>query len=239
MTEAGFVLVHGGVHRAAHWGPLLPHLAHPAVAIDLPGRTATRAELQTIMLDDFVDSAVAAVKATGWKQVTLVGHSLAGLLLPEVAARLPGLVHHVVFVSCAVPPDGRAVIDAFPAPIRLFLHWRLRLGSVALPRAVAQRMFCNGMDGPQRRFVLDQLCAEPPCVVSTPVPARRWPEGTGLTYVLLTRDRALAPWMQQRQIARLGPCQVVKLDAPHDAFVSHPVELARIINRCDTGRAHG
>jgi hypothetical protein len=49
--------------------------------------------------------------------------------------------------------------------------------------------------------------------------------------VLLARDRALPPWNQRRQIANLGSCEVVTFDGPHDAFVSHPTELATVLNR--------
>ncbi|MEW6471506.1 MAG: hypothetical protein AB1679_04480 [Actinomycetota bacterium] len=87
------------------------------------------------------------------------------------------------------------------------------------------------MDATQTRFVLDQLCAEPPSLVAGKAPVRRWPDGVGRTYVLLTRDRALPPWNQRRQIRNLGPCEVVTFDGPHDAFVSHPQAMAAVLNR--------
>ena len=35
------VLVHGGGFDSRCWDPLLPHLAGPAIAVDLPGRGVT------------------------------------------------------------------------------------------------------------------------------------------------------------------------------------------------------
>lgn len=229
--ETGFVLIHGGGHRAASWAPLVPHLDHPAVALELPGRAATAAELRNLTLEDSIRSVIAGVEATGWRRVTLVGHSLAGLILPEVASRLAETVHHVVFIACAVPPEGRSVSDTIPMGLRLYVRWRLRRGYVAVHPTVARLLFCNGMNPDHTRFVLDQLCAEPQAVFDDKVPPRHWPEGVGRAYVLLTRDRALPPRTQLRQIANLGPCEVVTFDGPHDAFVSHPRELAVLLNR--------
>lgn len=230
-ADAGFVLVHGGVHRSVAWAPLLPHLNGPAVAIDLPGRHASRSELAGITLEDTVKSAVADIEATGWRRVTLVGHSLAGLFLPEITARLGETVRHVVFIACAIPPDGRSVVDTIPGPIRLYARRQLRRGHITIPPAIARRMFCNGMDAEQTRFVIDQLCSEPPSLLHASVPPRRWSDGVGRTYVLLRRDRSLPPWYQRRQIRNLGPCEVVECDGPHDAFVSRPREMAEILNR--------
>jgi pimeloyl-ACP methyl ester carboxylesterase len=43
--------------------------------------------------------------------VTLVGHSLAGMTLPGVAARVSDRIGRLVFISCVVPPHGVSVAD--------------------------------------------------------------------------------------------------------------------------------
>ena len=228
--DTGFVLIHGGVHRASAWGPLLPHLDRPAFAIDLPGRGAPAAALRHITFEDFVASAVADVRATGLRRVTIVGHSLAGSIMPEVAARLAGIVHHMVFVSCAIPPQGQSMERNIPEPVRTYARRKLATGSVRLSPLVARLMFCNGMDKAQTRFVLDQLCAEPPSMMTTPVPLHRWPDDCGRTYVMLTKDHSLPMWNQRRHIRNLGPCEVVTFAGCHDAFVTHPKELGELLN---------
>lgn len=229
--DRGFVLVHGGVHRASSWSPLLPHLDRPAVAIDLPGRDASMAELRRLTREDFVDSAVADIRASGLRRITLVGHSLAGVILPEITVRLAEIIHHVVFISCAIPPPGRSIVEITPVPFRLFARWRFRRGVLVASPFMARRMLCNRMNDSQTRFVLDQLCDEAPGILTTPVPPYRWPDQLGRTYVSLKRDRCLPQFYQRRYIRNLGSCETVAFDGCHDAFVSDPAEVARILNR--------
>lgn len=44
----------------------------------------------------------------------LIGPSMGGITVAEVARRVPERVAHLVFVSCLVPPEGGTVVDALP-----------------------------------------------------------------------------------------------------------------------------
>ncbi len=79
-------------------------------------------------------------------------------------------------------------------------------------------------------FVRRQLCDDSPRLLTDPAPTPTLPVDLERTYVILWRDRALPPACQRRQMAKLGWCHEVDLDAPHEAFVSHPAELATILN---------
>ena len=136
-----------------------------------------------------------------------------------------------MYVSCVVPPVGGSLADVLPPALKAYVRWRARNGTVALGPLVARFVLCNGMAPAQRSFVVDQLCAEPSSIFLSGLTAKAWPDGLRRTYVLLTRDRALPPWVQRRQIANFGDCEVAPLDAPHDAFVSHGPQLAEILNR--------
>lgn len=236
--QCGFVLVHGGVHTGRCWSRLLPHLTRPAIAVDLPGRNADPADLVSITVDDWVSSLVDEIAATPFGRVVLVGHSLAGIVLPGAAARIPERLAHLVFVSCSIPAEGKAIADTIPPGLRAYLHRRFRGGApVSLPAGIAKRMFCNGMDPAATAEVLGQLCAEPPEVFRHAVSRKDLPGDIARTYVMLLRDRALPVSNQRRQIAHLGSCDVLAVDAPHDAFVSHPRPLAAILNGVADGAA--
>src|SRR5689334_11107692 len=101
-----FVLIHGGAHSARCWEPTVPLLDGPVLAIDLPGRGAHPAPLDTVRLGDSIDSAVADIERAGATDVVLVGHSMAGLSIPGIVDRVAARLRHVVFVSCVVPADG-------------------------------------------------------------------------------------------------------------------------------------
>ena len=72
------VLVHGGGFAASCWDRLVPLLPEPVVALDLPGRGSRPAPLVGLTIGHFVDAVVDTLEADDLRDVTLVGHSLAG-----------------------------------------------------------------------------------------------------------------------------------------------------------------
>ena len=82
MSTTPIVLVHGGGLDGRCWDPLLPHLDGPAIAVDLPGRGAHPAPLETIRLADCAASVARTSMPAGFDEIVLVGHSLAGCSMP-------------------------------------------------------------------------------------------------------------------------------------------------------------
>ena len=156
-----FVLVHGGAHGSWCWERMIPHLESDAVAVDLPGRGANPAPLDSLTSEDWAQAVVETITELGAAKVILVGHSLAGITLPRVAEAIPERLARMVFVSCVVPPDGGSVIDILTPEIRPLAEQNLRQKQAsALPEAVAREMFCGDMTEEQARFVLDRLVPE-------------------------------------------------------------------------------
>src|SRR2546423_4643396 len=123
---APVVFVHGGAHGAWCWGPLLPCLDGDALAVDLPPKSARGGsrrfepvpELRTLTVGDFADSVLRDIDGAGFERFVLVGHSMGGLTISEVARRAPDRVEHLVYVSCMVPPDRASAIEALPEDLR-------------------------------------------------------------------------------------------------------------------------
>lgn len=227
----GFVLVHGGFHRAACWDGLLPHLVAPVVTVDLPGR-GDRAAAGRATLEDFVAAATAVVDAAPFDRAVLVGHSLAGIVVPEVARRRPERVAHMVFVSATIPAEGHSLLGTVPFLIRPMPYWRGRRKRAQVPpRLVCRWLFANDLEADSTNILLDQLSPESAIVGLERISRRGLSPAIGRTYVCCSRDRALPPRRQRRQIANLGPpCEVVTLESGHDPFYSRPAELAAVFN---------
>src|SRR5690349_17805683 len=109
-----FVLVHGGTHTGRCWAPLLSYLDGPALAVDLPGRGSSPADLRSVTIDGGAAAVVATLRSLECDRIVLVGHSLAGVTIPLAAARLPEVVRHLVFVSCTIPAPGSSSFDTMP-----------------------------------------------------------------------------------------------------------------------------
>jgi hypothetical protein len=96
-------------------------------------------------------------------------------------------------------------------------------------------MFCNDMDEAQARFVLDNFGSEALPIVAERVSRDGLSSAIPKTWVRLLDDAILTPGIQDTCIANLetspgGTVAVIDLDSGHNAMVSHPRELAEIID---------
>jgi pimeloyl-ACP methyl ester carboxylesterase len=245
------VLVHGGAHGAWCWEPLLPYLDGEALAVDLPpksirggpGRLEALPELRTLTIDDLARSLLHDVDAAGFERFVLVGHSMGGLTISEVARRVPDRIEHLVYVSCMVPPEGGSAIEALPEDLREMTREAVeeaRRGGAnpigGLDEDTTRSMFCNDMDEEQTRFVLDRTGTELAVVLAAPVTRAGIPAELPKTFVKLLQDQSLPPDHQETLVRNLrdspgGDVGVVTIDAGHDVMISRPMELADVLNR--------
>ncbi len=105
-----FALVHGGWHGAWCWDRLTPELearGHRVIAIDLP------CEDPTATCETYAEVVARALEAQEVEDVVVVGHSLAGLTIPLVAARRP--VSRLIYLCALVPIPGCSFVDNWRA----------------------------------------------------------------------------------------------------------------------------
>jgi pimeloyl-ACP methyl ester carboxylesterase len=241
MTLPGLVLVHGGAHAADCWDLTVAELRRQApelriLAVDLPGRGATPADLVTLTIADCVDSVVAAIEGAGLGNVVVAGHSLAGVIVPGVVAKLGAQrAREMILAAAFIPPRGSAVVDTLAGPLGPFSRWGVkRFRSGKMPAAAARFAFCNGMTREQRRFTLARICRESAGLVKEPVDRRELPDDVPRTWILTTRDRALSVRQQRDCITALGGVDTtICIDTCHDLMISEPKRLASILaERC-------
>ncbi|MCV7055490.1 alpha/beta fold hydrolase [Mycolicibacterium gilvum] len=241
MALPGLVLVHGGGYAGDCWDPTVAELrrqepALDVLAIDLPGRRSRPGDLRTVTFADWVDSAVRDVDAAGLDQIVLAGHSLAGLTIPGMAAKLGAArVRELVFAAASVPPAGATVTDTIGGIAGVLARRRRGVvGPGVTPRWFARYSYTNGMTRAQRRLALERLYPESARAFHEPVYRTGMPDDVPRTWILTTRDRALSPKCQRAGIAALGGVQkLIEMDTCHNLMISEPTRLAEIlIERC-------
>jgi pimeloyl-ACP methyl ester carboxylesterase len=106
-----FVLVHGAFRGGWSWDRVRPVLVDAGHEAHAPTLSTTAAGL-----DVWVDEVVDLVECHDLSDVVLVGHSQGGVVVREVASRIPDRLSRLVYLDAAVPDPGERAVDVAPAP---------------------------------------------------------------------------------------------------------------------------
>lgn len=219
MTD--FVLVHGGMHTASCWDPVVPLLDGRVVAVDLPGRGRRPADVSTVTLDECVRAVLDDMDAHGIERACLVGHSMGGITLTELGHRHPDRVSHLIYVGAIVPGPGETNASIFvgePLP-----------AMPLLPEAHAKELFGNDLTDEQWTAHYATLVDEAPGIFNADVSG--YASGMPIAYVNMTDDVPVPPDLADRMASNLGPGVVRHtIDTGHTVMVSQPQALASFIN---------
>jgi pimeloyl-ACP methyl ester carboxylesterase len=221
-------LVHGAYHGAWCWDLLRAELeqrGHRVITMDLPiadpglGGAA------------YADAVIDALQ--GIEDPVVVGHSMAGLVTPLVAARRP--VRRLIFLAAFLPRPGSSAteqrsdepIDGRVTPTTA--EWTALGDDVwGIGPNTATELFYH--DAPPELAAWATHRLRPQCyrVMNEPTPLTAWP-AVDVAGIVCADDRAINPdWVRAAYPERLG---VVPIELPgaHSPFLTRPAELAEAI----------
>jgi pimeloyl-ACP methyl ester carboxylesterase len=224
-----FALVHGSYHGAWCWDLLIPELerrGHRVVAVNLPISDPAAAA------SEYAAAVVAAID--GIVDPIVVGHSMAGVVIPIVAERRP--VSRLVFLAAMLPIPGRSVneqraTEPIDVPVELATAEWTDLGDevwMVGPRTATELFF---PDAPPDVAAWAASRLRPQCyrVMSEPSPLLA-PPAAERSFIVCREDRALNPgWARAAARERLG-IEAVEIDGSHSPFLTRPAELADMLD---------
>ena len=87
VNNRAIVFVHGWLCNRSFWKDQIKHFAndYTVVAIDLRGHGQSSSEIENLSINAFAQDVIAVTASLGLSDVTLVGHSLGGLVVLETA----------------------------------------------------------------------------------------------------------------------------------------------------------
>lgn len=239
------VLIHGGAMSGAYWDRLLPHLRHPALALHLPGRAGKPADPMELTVDEGAASLVADVEAAGVDDIVLVAHSSGGLFTPGVAAGLAPRVRHIVLDAASVTPEGGRGLDSMKESHRERViqamaaarrdGWTLTTPGPESPDKVRGAYGGDDLDDETIEFMTDPVrCVKDSMNIYFQPVSWAAVGDVPITYLKHLRDRPSPPELQDALIDRLRTMgrepRVLEIDSGHIPAVTHPEELARILD---------
>ncbi|MBW4030031.1 MAG: alpha/beta hydrolase [Acidobacteria bacterium] len=225
MSTSTYLLVHGAWHGSWCWGRLGDELDGRGAswaALDLPSSTSGDP-----LVDLSADVRELRRFAEGRGPVVLVAHSYGGAVVAEAAPKITDL-RGIVYLAALVPQLGQSASDVSRdyAP-RSPLDETIRRdgGLLRLDPEPASRALYGDCDDATREWAISQVTPQTLASFRTP----RTSENVAVTstYVVCRRDQALLPEVQAHVAQRCD--DIVEIDSDHSPFLSHPHELADLL----------
>ncbi|SFS82166.1 Pimeloyl-ACP methyl ester carboxylesterase [Mucilaginibacter polytrichastri] len=230
------VLVHGAWTDASSWQavtPLLKAKGHEVIEVNLPGHGKDSTAITAISFQSYVETVKAAIGDR--KNVILVGHSMSGLVVSQVAEEIPGQISKLIYLAAFLPKTGESLLSLAQTDAGAHIGKYLVIDKENGIAGVKKEgiIECFAADAPPKigQYIADNLRPEPLAPLATPVTLT--PEKFGSikkVYIHTVNDMVVSIGLQERMV-KDAP-NVVKeytLQSSHTPFISMPDKLAAII----------
>ena len=239
--EVNFAFLHGGGQGGWVWDETIAAIEAQSggtarcLALDAPGCGAKRdRDTPDMTFEDISRELIADIEAAGMKDVLLVGHSQAGMHMPEMAELARELFRKLVFVTCSAPLPGKTTLDQMGHGVHGShpdeVGWPLDPETTTMEERY-RAMFCNDMGEAQAEAFLARLGEDmwPMCCYSHSDWRRGHLAYMPVTYVLCLQDQSLPPPWQVTFAERLHADRIVRIEAGHQVMNTRPQALAEVL----------
>jgi pimeloyl-ACP methyl ester carboxylesterase len=230
-----YVLVHGAWHGSWCWKkvvPLLRQAGHQVEILDLPGHGQDRTPIREISLAAYTKRVCETLDAQA-EPVILVGHSMGGIVITQVAEEHPEKIQTLVYLTAFLPQNGESLLQLA----------RMNTDSLLTPNLVAneEQGYLTFKAGAPLREIFYADCSDedvaramallvPQAIAPMATPVRISAEHFGRVprvYIECLCDRTITPPMQ-KMMYTATPCHtILSMETSHSPFFSAPQELVR------------
>ncbi|MCL2898242.1 alpha/beta fold hydrolase [Brenneria tiliae] len=227
---SNFVLVHGAWHGGWCWecvAALLRDEGYQVFTPTLSGLAERRGELsRAIGLSTHIADIVDLVRDADLRDVTLVGHSYGGFPATAAASRLGGRVRRLILLDAFLPADGEMLLDHAPMLIERYAEARDGDPDWHIPPLPSAAF---GVGDADQAWVDARLTPQP---VGSYFERIRCAHPMGIAHKSYIRCTRAPGELLERSLARVrqtADWHYAELDASHDAMITHPQALARLL----------
>lgn len=229
------VLVHGAWSDESAWDgvkPLLDEKRFNVITVNLPGHGNDATAFPLITLQSYVDTVKKAIGEQ--KNVTLVGHSMAGIVISQVAEDMPGSINKLIYLAAYLPQNGQSLLDIAKkdagSHVGKYLKIDEETASAAIDKEGAVDIFvADAPKSVQEKFAKG---VKPDPLVPFITPVKLSAEHFGViekVYIYTTKDHAVSYPAQQAMVKNMEVKTEYTLESSHTPFFSMPDQLAAIL----------
>jgi len=221
------VLVHGAFADGSSWSKVIPLLEAKGFRVTAVGNPLT----------SFADDLAATKRAIAAQEgpTVLVGHSYAGVVITE-AGNDPKVVS-LVYVAAYAPDAGQTIGDiskAFPRPAGLDQLQPQADGYLLLSAKGIEEDFAQDLTPSEKALLVATQLQTNGSIFEAKPGAAAW-RNKPAWYVVSNNDHMISP-DQEKSMAKQIKATTTILPASHAVMLSHPREVAKVIEEASAAR---
>ena len=227
-----YLLIHGAWHGAWCWNkviPLLEKQGHKVIAPDLPGHGKDKTPVKEVSLSSYTDCICKILDAME-EPVILVGHSMGGLIMSQVAEYRPDKIKMLIYVAAFVLKNGESILPFIRKDAEsLLIHnidFSKDMSSIGLKEDAIKEVFygdCSDEDiSRAKSLIAPQSFA--PIKARLNITNEKF-ELIPKIYIECLEDKAISNTMQRKMYAEFSWQYVFTMDSSHSPFFSSPKAL--------------
>jgi pimeloyl-ACP methyl ester carboxylesterase len=224
----GIVLLNGAGLGGWIWSDLRTYMNLPVLAAEYPNRDRPKLP-RTFRLSDYTNEIVRQIESWHKVRLILVAHSIGGVIALQLAKRLGVRVAGIAGISAFFPPHRGSFLSALPFPQRLITRVTIRVAGTKPPEKMIAKSYCNDLNESQTDEVIRRFVAESPHLYTdrcgAPIP--HIPK----IFIETTEDEQYTAAQQTKIAGAFGAQNLVRIPSGHLPMLSHPKEIADILNR--------
>jgi pimeloyl-ACP methyl ester carboxylesterase len=231
-----YVLVHGAWADESAWGFVRNELAKNAnvVVVNLPAHGIDLTASNQVSLADYVKTVTDAVNAQQGK-VILVGHSMAGVVVSQVAENIPNKIDKLVYVSAYLPKNGEDLLSLSKTDTQSKVGGALEFNADFSEAKIKKEMIADAVCADCPDFMKEVLVkyhkAEPAKPLGEKVTLTAKFNKVPKYYIHTTKDNAVGYDLQKRMVKANGTItKTFEMTTSHLPFVVNPTEFVKILN---------
>lgn len=240
-----YILVHGAWEGSWTWdntSPVLKEQGHTVTAIDLPGSYGNKQAIPDVTMASYVKTVAEAIRQLDHK-VILVGHSMAGAIISQVAELIPEKIERLVYVAAFLLKNGDSVLAAMQRdPDGEFLPeliFSADQSYVSASEQTVRNIAFHDVEEKAIRHALPLMAeqqATEPFMAKVAVSDEKF-GSVPKTYIRTTIDKITSPALQDELIANWDVDSVHVLASGHFPMLSMPEKLAEVLLSAGVGES--
>lgn len=229
------VLVHGAWSDASAWNavvPLLKAKGFDVIAVNLPGHGTDTTSFANIDFQSYVKTVENAI---GEKEnVILLGHSMAGQVISQVAQEIPGQIKELIYLAAYLARTGESLLSLAQQDAGSHTGKYLRIdkdhGAAIIAKEGIVDVFAEDASKDVQDFIVANWKTEPLAPLASPVTLTEANFGSvNKAYIYTVNDHAISYAFQQSMVKASAVKKTFVLTSSHTPFISMPGKLVDAI----------